>query len=185
MKKKRTIKIITPPLGFSYFPNFITPEKQQQLLEEIRKLCWQDVVMHGVTARRKVVHYGFDYTYDTRSITPTDSAPGFLNNLLEKAKTLVDDVAIDEVLITHYPVGAGINWHRDAPPFDKVIGISLGKSCTLKLRRIHRDFYEVFSEKIEPGSAYLLAGSARTVWQHSIPPVREERYSITLRTLRK
>ena len=29
--------------------------------------------------------------------------------------------------------------------------------------------------------AYLLSGAARTVWEHSIPPMDELRYSITFR----
>jgi alkylated DNA repair dioxygenase AlkB len=37
---------------------------------------------------------------------------------------------------------------------------------------------------IEPRSAYLLQGPARTVWEHSIPAVESLRYSITFRTFR-
>jgi hypothetical protein len=36
----------------------------------------------------------------------------------------------------------------------------------------------------EARSAYLLSGPARSVWEHSIPPVDELRYSITFRNLR-
>ena len=36
-----------------------------------------------------------------------------------------------------------------------------------------------------PRSAYLLAGDARSRYEHSIPPVAEQRYSITFRTLRR
>ena len=38
---------------------------------------------------------------------------------------------------------------------------------------------------LEPRSAYVLTGPARTQWEHSIPPVKETRYSITFRTLRR
>ena len=37
----------------------------------------------------------------------------------------------------------------------------------------------------EPRSAYLLSGPARSVWEHSIPPVGEPRYSVTFRNLRE
>ncbi|HEX7256079.1 MAG TPA: hypothetical protein VF236_09155 [Gaiellaceae bacterium] len=37
---------------------------------------------------------------------------------------------------------------------------------------------------LEPRSGYVLTGPARTSWQHSIPPTKELRYSITFRTLR-
>jgi hypothetical protein len=36
----------------------------------------------------------------------------------------------------------------------------------------------------EPRSAYVLSGPARTQWQHHIPPVTDERWSMTFRTLR-
>lgn len=36
---------------------------------------------------------------------------------------------------------------------------------------------------VEPGSAYLLSGAARSEWEHSIPPVEKLRYSITFREL--
>jgi hypothetical protein len=37
---------------------------------------------------------------------------------------------------------------------------------------------------LAPRSAYLLDGAARWQWQHAIHPGREERYSVTFRTLR-
>ncbi len=39
--------------------------------------------------------------------------------------------------------------------------------------------------ELPPRSIYLLTGEVRTKWQHTIPPTRELRYSITFRTLRK
>jgi hypothetical protein len=37
----------------------------------------------------------------------------------------------------------------------------------------------------EPRSVYLLSGSARSEWEHSIPPVEALRYSVTFRNLRE
>jgi len=39
------------------------------------------------------------------------------------------------------------------------------------------------SQTIEPRSIYVLSGEARTVWEHSIPPLDKLRYSLTFRTL--
>ena len=36
-----------------------------------------------------------------------------------------------------------------------------------------------------PRSGYVLAGEARTAWQHHVPPTKSLRYSITFRTLRR
>jgi alkylated DNA repair dioxygenase AlkB len=41
----------------------------------------------------------------------------------------------------------------------------------------------ILSLDLEPRSAYVLRGDARWRWQHSIPPTKALRYSITFRTL--
>ena len=38
--------------------------------------------------------------------------------------------------MTEYPAGAGIGWHRDAPAFDFIVGISLLSECTMKFRPV-------------------------------------------------
>jgi alkylated DNA repair dioxygenase AlkB len=40
-----------------------------------------------------------------------------------------------------------------------------------------------FELELEPRSGYVLAGEARTAWQHHIPPAKALRFSITFRTL--
>jgi alkylated DNA repair dioxygenase AlkB len=40
------------------------------------------------------------------------------------------------------------------------------------------------AQVLEPRSLYILQGPSRTRWQHHIPEAKEQRYSITLRTLR-
>ncbi len=42
----------------------------------------------------------------------------------------------------------------------------------------------VFEQPLERRSGYVLSGAARSVWQHSIPAVAQERYSVTFRTVR-
>jgi len=37
---------------------------------------------------------------------------------------------------------------------------------------------------LQPRSAYLMTGAARSAYEHHIPPVRALRYSITFRTRR-
>lgn len=43
---------------------------------------------------------------------------------------------------------------------------------------------EVFEQPLERRSGYVLSGAARSAWQHSIPAVAQERYSVTFRTVR-
>jgi DNA oxidative demethylase len=43
----------------------------------------------------------------------------------------------------------------------------------------------VVKQQLEPRSMYALSGPVRNQWQHSIPPTKALRYSISMRTLRK
>jgi alkylated DNA repair dioxygenase AlkB len=99
----------------------------------------------------------------------------------------MDPNAFAELLVTAYPPGAVINWHRDAPPFDIVVGISLLEDCTFKLRphnKEKRGKKSVISLLVRRRSLYCLQGEAREDWEHSTAPVKSTRYSITLRTLK-
>lgn len=174
------------PPGFSYHPAILTGAGQEELLREVESLDFGPVVMHGRPAKRRVVHFGWLYGYESWKIEPGPEPPGFLLRLRDVVSGLAGLPAgrFEEVLVTEYPAGAGIGWHADAPMFGTVIGVSLRSACRFKMRKM-KDHSEVAAYMLEPGSAYILQGAARTQWQHSIPAARELRYSITYRTLRK
>ena len=89
-----------------------------------------------------------------------------------------------EAVVTEYPSGAPIGWHRDVPQFEIVIGISLASSCRMRFKP-YKETGRIVSITLEPGSIYVMSEAARWKFQHSIPPVKELRYSITFRTLRQ
>jgi alkylated DNA repair dioxygenase AlkB len=43
--------------------------------------------------------------------------------------------------------------------------------------------YETYALELEPRSAYILGGEARSRWQHMIPAVKALRYSLSFRTV--
>jgi alkylated DNA repair dioxygenase AlkB len=55
----------------------------------------------------------------------------------------------------------------------------------MRFRRGRPGAWETAEVTLDPRSGYVLAGDARTKWQHHVPPAKSERYSITFRTLRK
>ena len=89
-----------------------------------------------------------------------------------------------DLLVARYPSGAGIGWHRDVPAFGDVSGISLLTACRMRFRCGRPRAWQTAELTLEPRSAYVLSGPARTQWQHHIPPVTQERWSVTFRTLR-
>ena len=175
------------PQGFLLHPDFLDPAEERSLLDFIQQLRFGNVQMHGVTAKRRVAQFGFRYSFETFQLTPADPLPPELEGIRARAASSAQIVPeqFSEALVTEYSAGAGIGWHRDAPRFRLVAGISLGAECRMRFQR-GKDAQRVTAAVVlPPRSLYLLSGEARNQWQHTIPPVKAPRWSITFRTLRR
>jgi alkylated DNA repair dioxygenase AlkB len=175
------------PEGFRYEAEVISPAEEQSLLSQVRELPLNPFEFRGYEGKRRVISFGWRYDFEQQSLEPTDEIPQFLLPLRETAARFarLDPAELQQALVTEYEAGAAIGWHRDRGVFGDVIGVSLAASCMFRLRRKVGDRWERASIAAEPRSAYLISGPARTVWEHSIPPVDELRFSITFRTLRR
>jgi alkylated DNA repair protein (DNA oxidative demethylase) len=176
------------PEGLVYRPNFIDGQEEAALLELLERFDYRTVTMRGQTARRTVRHFGYDYDYEHWRLVPADPLPDELGWLHARCAELAgrrpDELV--QTLVSRYPPGAGIGWHRDAPMFgSRVIGVSLGAACRMRFQRGRGEARQTYALELEPRSAYVLAGAARWSWQHSIPGTRALRYSITFRSLRR
>lgn len=189
MAEQRSFLSGTPvaPEGFAYRAELITTGEERELLREIGALEFHQMKMRGVVAKRRVIHYGVRYSFETFKASPGPPVPDFLLPLRGTAAAFAGLAAelLEEALITEYSPGASIGWHRDAHPFDIVIGVSLLSRARFRFRRGEVRAWETTEFALEPRSGYVLTGPARTEWEHSIPEARELRYSITFRTLRK
>jgi alkylated DNA repair dioxygenase AlkB len=177
------------PEGFSYYSNFLTMEEEQELISLIAGIELHPMIFQGFEAKRKVASFGYDYSFDSRRLTKGNEIPSNLHWLVSKVANYIELSAgsIAELLITEYPVGSVINWHRDAPPFDIIAGISLLSDCTFKLRphdKARQTRKATISFPVERRSLYVMSGISREEWQHCTAPVAAIRYSITLRTLK-
>ena len=171
------------PVGFVYHPDFLSAAEEQQLIRDIQQ----------ITGSRRTASFGWEYEFGKNQITRTSSPPAHLEPFRIRAGNLfnIDPDNLVQLSILEYPIGAPIGWHRDIPQFGVVLGISLNAACRMRFREysrvrsktIKRD--EVLSVELQPRSIYLMSGASRELWQHSIPPVRELRYSVTFRTLRR
>jgi DNA oxidative demethylase len=174
------------PEGIVYRPELLTAEEEAGLLLELESLRFDPIVLHGQAAKRTGRHYGLDYDYESRTPKPGEPVPDWLLRVRARAAELAghEPEELVEILVQRYPPGATIGWHRDAPAFGTVIGVSLGGSSRLRFQRGKRERRRVWEVLLEPRSGYVLTGEARRSWEHSIPPTKELRYSITFRTLR-
>jgi alkylated DNA repair protein (DNA oxidative demethylase) len=178
--------VAKPPEGFRYQEEFLSEEEERALVAVFEEAEFSEVRMHGHVARRTVLHFGYRYDYEGWKLVPADPVPPSVEWLRQRAAALVevtpDELA--ETLVTRYPPGAGIGWHRDAPLFGpQVVGVSLLAPCSLRFQRRVGETRRVWRQELAPRSVYVLSGAARWSWQHSIPPTKGLRYSVTFRTL--
>jgi DNA oxidative demethylase len=174
------------PDGILVRADVLAAEEESALLERFETLRFDPIVFRGQAARRTARHFGLGYDYESRTPRPGEPIPDWIAPSRRAAAELAGVAAgeLVEVLVQHYPPGAGIGWHRDAPAFGIVAGISLLGSSRLRFQRGKRDQRRVWEVELKPRSGYVLAGDARWSWEHSLPAAKELRYSITFRTLR-
>ncbi|HLH90119.1 MAG TPA: alpha-ketoglutarate-dependent dioxygenase AlkB [Xanthobacteraceae bacterium] len=173
------------PDGMRYAPDVISSDEEQALVAEMAQLPFRAFEFHGFLGKRRTVSFGWSYDFNGGGLQQSGRIPDFLLPVRARAAAFagLDPGALEHALVIEYSPGAGIGWHRDRPAFGDVIGISLLSPCTFRLRRKLGSGWERRSLAAQPRSAYLLRGSSRTDWEHSIPPLETLRYSITFRSL--
>ena len=181
------------PPGFEYQSDFIKADEETLLTGEIANLQFANFEMRGVVARRRVAFFGHSYDAGDETHPPI---PEFLHPLRDRIANWanIDPGAFAMALINEYRPGSPIGWHRDAPQYDIVAGVSLLSACRMKFRPYVRPGAQrsagdgrrtaTHEIQLEPRSAYVMTGDARSKYEHHIPAVENLRYSITFRTLR-
>jgi alkylated DNA repair dioxygenase AlkB len=180
------------PDGFIYHQNFISEAEEHEFIREIQKLHLTPFKYYQFTGKRRTASFGWQYEFGTSEITTAPDMPAFLLPVRTRAGNFfnIDPNSLVQISIIEYSTGSPIGWHRDIPHFDVVVGISLGAACRMRFRKYNRarsktlNRDEILSIELQPRSIYLMSGASRGSWQHSIPPVKELRYSIMMRTLR-
>jgi alkylated DNA repair dioxygenase AlkB len=198
------------PSGFVYRDGFLSVAEEAELLGIFRGLNFAAYDYHGHQAKRRIVRYGVNYELNTQEASANVlPIPDYLRAIRGRAAEVagVPEDQLVHAMVSEYSLGTPIGWHRDAPQFGIVIGISLGSACRMRLKpyaarralashrgaeaspelmasHVRDSTPGILSLKLEPRSIYVISGEARSEWQHSIPAVEELRYSITFRTLR-
>jgi alkylated DNA repair dioxygenase AlkB len=184
---------VTPQLpdGLIYQPDFVSGAEERDLLNGLAAVEYAEIRMHGVIAKRRAAHFGLDYEYQSAAVAPGPPIPDFLLPLRQRIAAFAGRRPEEfvELLITEYPTGAGIGWHRDAPAFEIIAGLSLLSPCTMQFRPWPVESTAGTRRKplaltLEPRSLYIIRGPSRTSWQHHIPTAKSRRISLTFRTVR-
>jgi alkylated DNA repair dioxygenase AlkB len=173
------------PEGFEYRADFLSAAEERELVNAFAALSFEEFKFHGFLGKRRVVSFGWQYDFNEGGLRSTEEIPTFLLPIRDRAAGFAGRAPPDlqQALLTEYQPGAAIGWHKDKSVFGEVVGVSLVSPCVFRFRRKTGDGWQRASLTAEPRSVYLLTGSSRTEWEHSIPAVDCLRYSITFRTL--
>jgi alkylated DNA repair dioxygenase AlkB len=177
------------PPGLAYEPEFLAVDEERALIELIRSLPLAAAKYKQYTARRRVVSFGGSYDFDANKLLPARALIEELHPLRAHVARWagVAPEALAHVLVAEYAPGTPLGWHRDVPDHEDVFGVSLGSAAVLRFRPFpptDPKRADVVKLRAAPRSVYAMRGPARWGWQHSVAPVEELRWSITLRTAR-
>jgi len=179
------------PPGLDYAPDFIGKAEEAALLQLAAGLPLREARYKEYTARRRVFVFGSRFDFDEYKLRPIgigelpESLLHLRQRLAQWAGVAADDFV--HVMISEYTAGTPLGWHRDAPGYELIVGLSVGSPARLRFRRWQPEAArqaEVVALDLAPRSAYLMRGEARWGWQHSVSAVPGLRYSVTMRTAR-
>lgn len=177
------------PDGLVYLQEFLTPDFEGILLSHLSALDWDTRGLfrrRGKIVKRREIDFSHDYGRHNRLLTAGAPLPFFLEQVRDAcAESIgIDAGTLQQVIVALYRPGAGIDWHTDAIRAlgEPICGVSLGAPCTMRFRQ-RGETGDVWSLRLDPRSLLVFQGPARWDYEYQIPPLRETRYSITLRTL--
>ncbi len=178
------------PEGLAYESDFLSRDEEQGLIALIRGLPLHAAKYKEYTARRRVTSFGGSYDFDANKLLPAQPLIEELHPLRARVARWagIEPEALRHVLVAEYAPGTPLGWHRDVPDHEDVFGVSLGSAAVLRFRPyppVAPKRADVVKLRAAPRSVYALRGPARWAWQHSVAPVEELRWSITLRTARQ
>ncbi len=173
------------PDGLLYWPDFVSPEEEQELTGRFSSLALAPFQFGGFEGKRRVASFGWRYDYSEQRITRSAEIPDWIRPIIARVEEVASLRAgdVQQLLFTEYVPGAGIGWHRDKKAFGAVCGLSLASACPFRFRRKSGAKWQRYTLRCDRRSLYAMSGAARSVWEHSIAPVGELRYSITFRTM--
>lgn len=194
MSKKFKIKHAKNLNGFSIIHEYITPDEEKKLLNQINKSEWV------VDYQRRLQYYNYrNELFEPYDLIPIpNKIPKYLDRLIDQmVSDKIIDQRPDQVIINEYKPGEGLRPHFDRKDYyqNVIIGISLGSGTIMEFYK-NKPVPEKKKIYIPPRSLYILKDDVRYIWKHGIPSrkydevngkkiPRNTRISITFRNVIK
>lgn len=179
--------------GLGIVQNFLTPEQENEIIEELYKIEWED--SPSFSGSRKQQRFGPHVDFVNNIVGSKKELP-FLRYSERLVKQMQEQIPFLE---NFQPNSQLNNWYRkdlgDSIYFhtdhrglfaDIIISIAVAGDCNILLQSI-RNTNEVIAMAFPRRSLVIMSGDARYTWKHSIPNselLSPNRISITYRTLK-
>ncbi|MEW6496208.1 MAG: alpha-ketoglutarate-dependent dioxygenase AlkB [Cyanobacteriota bacterium] len=154
--------------GLKYIPNYITIDKQNQLLDSLDQEEWS---IESIEFKRRIQQHGYRYIYKDGVLVGAN----YLGPLPEWAQSIalrlhnesLTAIVPDQLTVNDYQPGEGLTSHIDCVTCfgNTIITLSLGSAYVMEFT--HSQTYEKREILLLPGSLLVLQGEARYVWKHS------------------
>lgn len=169
------------PSGLIKLDDFVTPEEEEYLLQNIETDILNDSVQYVCESlkQRTVLHYGYQFRYGSNDVdysTPINNGilPNYLESVLNKLmRTDKFVLRPDQITINKYNPGDGIPPHTDnITAFEEPLAtLSLGSSIVMEMKS--PDGLKA-SILLKPRSLLIFTGDSRYLWTHGITPKKTD-----------
>jgi len=173
--------------GLAYCDAFVGSGEEERLIAHIAAAGLTPFQFQQWEGKRLTRSFGWTYDFQTGRFAPGEPMPDWTVPIRERAAAFagIEPASLEQALVIHYGIGAGIGWHKDRPVFEHVIGVSLGAPATMRFRRRREGGFDRATAELAPRSIYHMSGEVRDDWEHSIAAAMDApRWSITFRSLR-
>ena len=123
---------MTVPEGLIYMPGFVTEAEERDVLAVLATFELHPYVLHDTPSRRLVRASALPSS-PARTMPFGGADPRRAGVARKRCAGLMEREpgGLADLLVTRYRPGAGIGWHRDAPQFGEVSGVSLLTACRI------------------------------------------------------
>lgn len=172
-EKKQAGGAVANVPGLYYYPNFFSSDLSKKLFQGLTESKKWNGVM-GDEKSRQVIHYGYIYSYTSKSepLTKTDPIPEeymalFSESSVSSLQGLPSGWQPNQLIINQYLPGQGIAGHIDhTAKFGPIVACgTLGGGVEIEFTRAGHETQRVY---VEPNSLYIMTGDSRYLWKHGI-----------------
>lgn len=161
-------------IGLNLVLDFISAEEEGTILD---KLDPPKKTTKSKLLRNSIKRYGSSLPYETDMVS--DMVPDYLDSISQK---MFDEGYVDikpnSVSINEYLKGNSIAPHIDSKTSGEIISVL---SLLSDAKMVFTKDNEQFSIDLPRRSLVQIRGEIRYLWKHSVPPVKDNRYSIVFR----